>query len=146
MAPAGREKFLCWADNPIRGSSHRLLGHASVVQAVPFHDDKKGGVMFTGARRNRKAGACVPRTVLIVIVTVLIASWVAEAQTDPVGDRSKECRQLLKKKVSQLTDEELRTLKVCLEPLERRKKEKVKSADQILAPAERNAPLRIYGK
>jgi hypothetical protein len=37
-------------------------------------------------------------------------------------------------------------LKSCLEPLERRKKEKAQSADQILAPAERKAPLRIYGK
>ena len=102
--------------------------------------------MFTGARGNRKAGACVPGTVLIVIVTVLIASWVAEAQTGSVSDRSKECRQFLMKEISQLTDEQLRVLKGCLAPLERRKKEKEESADQMLAPAERKAPLRIYGK
>ena len=102
--------------------------------------------MFTGAKGKRKAGACVPGTVLIMVVIVLIASWVAEAQADSVSDRSKECRQLLKKEISQLTDEQLRVLKVCLEPLERRRKEKAESADQSLAPAERKAPLRIYGK
>ncbi len=102
--------------------------------------------MFTGARGHRKARACVSGTVLIMIVTVLIASWVAEAQTESVSDRSKECRQFLNKKISQLTDEQLRTLKICLEPLKKRKVEKEKTADQSLAPAERNAPLRIYGK
>lgn len=102
--------------------------------------------MFTGTRGHRKAGACVPATVLIMIVTVLIASWVAEAQTESVSDRSKECRQLLKQEISRLTDEQLRVLTICLKPLERRKKEKAESADQMLAPAERKAPLRIYGK
>lgn len=102
--------------------------------------------MFTGARGSKNAGACVPGRVLIAIATVLIASWVSEAQTQSVSDRSKECRQLLKKEISQLTDEQLRVLKVCLAPLERRKKEKAESADQMLAPAERKAPLRIYGK
>lgn len=97
------------------------------------------------------AAVCVPRTVLIVIVTVLIASWVAEAQTPSVSDRFvKECGQLLRKEIRQLTDKQLRVLKGCLEPLERRKKEKEKvesaSVDQILAPADRRAPLRIYGK
>jgi hypothetical protein len=77
---------------------------------------------------------------------MLIAWWVAEAQTESVSDRSKECRQLLKKEISLLTDKQLQVLKSCLEPLERRKKEKAQSADQILAPAERKAPLRIYGK
>ena len=102
--------------------------------------------MFTGARGSKKAGSCVPGRVLIAVVTLLIASWAAEAETESVSDRSKECRKLLKKEISQLTDEQLRVLKACLEPLERRKKEKAESADQILAPAERNAPLRIYGK
>ncbi len=90
--------------------------------------------------------AFVARVLLMVMVAVLMPSRTTYAQGGPVKSRSAECRQLLKKQVSQLTDEQLRILKTCLEPLERRKKEKAESADQLLAPAERKAPLRIYGK
>ncbi len=86
------------------------------------------------------------RAVLMVVAALLLTSQTTCAQVKPVDARSNECRQLLKKQVSQLTDEQLRILKTCLEPLERRKKEKAESADQLLAPAERKAPLRIYGK
>jgi len=77
---------------------------------------------------------------------MLIPCGTPYAQVEPIDARSNRCKQLLKKQISQLTDEQLRILKRCLEPLERRKKEKTESADELLAPAERKAPLRIYGK
>ncbi len=98
------------------------------------------------------AGGCtrvvtfIARVLLMVTVAMPLPSRMTYARGEPVDARSEECRQLLKKQVSQLTDEQLRILKSCLEPLERRKKEKAESADQLLAPAERKAPLRIYGK
>ncbi len=93
-----------------------------------------------------RAVAIVARAVLMIVAGLLLTSETTYAQGESVDARSNECRQLLKKQVSQLTDEQLRILKTCLEPLERRKKEKAESADQLLAPAERKAPLRIYGK
>jgi hypothetical protein len=98
------------------------------------------------ARQSTRDIAFVARVLLMVTVALLIPSRTSCAQGERVDARSKECRQLLKKQVSQLTDEQLRILKSCFEPLERRKKEKAESVDQLLAPAERKAPLRIYGK
>ncbi len=98
------------------------------------------------ARGCTRVVAFFARVLLMVMVAMLIPLRTIHAQGGSVNVRSKECRQLLKKGINQLTDEQLRILKSCLEPLERRKKEKAESADQLLAPAERKAPLRIYGK
>ena len=102
--------------------------------------------MKARAEGRTKAVAIVARAVMMVVAGLLLTFGTTYAQGEPVDARSEQCRQLLKKQVSQLTDEQLRILKRCLEPLERRKKEKAESADQLLAPAERKAPLRIYGK
>ena len=83
---------------------------------------------------------------LMFAATIFILCTTSDAQVVPGDAQPERCKQLLKKEISRLTDEQLRVLKVCLEPLERRRKEKAESADQSLAPAERKAPLRIYGK
>ncbi len=67
------------------------------------------------------------------------------AQIAAVEGWTEQCRQLLKKDISELTDEELFALKLCLEPLKQREEEKKMPAAQVPA-IQRSAPLRIYGK
>lgn len=84
-------------------------------------------------------------TGLIVATTVLISAERLSAQAPPTA-LAERCKQLLRRDLSRLTDEELRTLRTCLEPLKQRQDEKRKSVDEILSPIQQKAPLRIYGK
>jgi hypothetical protein len=86
------------------------------------------------------------KALVFAIATILATSLASSAQMTMMDPQSIECRQLLKKEITRLTNEQLRTLKSCLEPLERRKRERAESAEQLLPPSERKAPLRIYGK
>ena len=83
---------------------------------------------------------------LMFAATIFILCTTSDAQVIPGDAQPERCKQLLKKEISRLTDEQLHILKKCLEPLGRREKEKAAAADQILSPIERKAPLRIYGK
>jgi ribosomal protein L17 len=90
--------------------------------------------------------AFVLKALMFAIAAMLATSLASSAQMTRTDPQSIECRQLLEKAITRLTDAQLRTLKSCLEPLERRKRERAESAEQLLPPAERKAPLRIYGK
>jgi len=102
--------------------------------------------MIARAEGLRTAVAFVLMTPIFAIAAILAMSRASSAQMTMTDPQSIECRQLLKKEITRLTDAQLRTLRSCLEPLERRKRERAESAEQLLPPAERKAPLRIYGK
>lgn len=102
--------------------------------------------MTVCAEGRRTGVAFVLKALVFAIAAMVATSRASSAQMTTTDPQSIECRRLLKKEISKLTDAQLRTLKSCLEPLERRKRERAESAEQLLAPAERKAPLRIYGK
>jgi len=102
--------------------------------------------MIARAEGLRTAVAFALKALVFAIATILATSRASHAQMTTTDPQSIECRQLLKKEITRLTDAQLRTLRSCLEPLERRKRERAESAEQLLPPAERKAPLRIYGK
>jgi hypothetical protein len=82
----------------------------------------------------------------LIVASLFAAVSAADAQVSPVDVQVERCKQLLKREIKQLSDEELRALKVCLEPLKRREDEKRESAGERIPRIEQQAPLRVYGK
>ncbi len=82
----------------------------------------------------------------LIVVSLFVALLEPDAQVSPVDAQVERCKQLLKREIRQLSDEELRALKACLEPFKRREDEKRESAGERIPRIEQQAPLRVYGK
>ncbi|MBI3075871.1 MAG: hypothetical protein HYY85_02615 [Deltaproteobacteria bacterium] len=119
----------------------------ATVRATPSRAIEKGSAMKTAAQGYSPLMSLLSAALLIATGTALIPCEVSYAQVPQVDAGLERCKQLLNRfeQRKQLTDEELITLKTCLEPLKRREKEKTQAAPEI-PPIQQQAPLRIYGK
>ncbi len=75
----------------------------------------------------------------------ILGTRALHAQVVPADAQFELCKRLLTKEVRQLTDDEVRILRACLEPLKQRGEEKKRPAAEI-PPIQQMAPPRIYGK
>ncbi len=97
------------------------------------------------AGRRASCGRMILGCLLLVVGSGAVFPPRLPAQPVPGEAAYDMCQKLVKKDVKSLTNEELKTLAACLEPMRKRETEKANPATS-LPQIQQQAPIRIYGR